>query len=863
MMNSAAPSPSIADLCWIESIEKIAALIARHSPHPAETVVLLPYIQLIAQARRVWGQFAGQNGRALFLPRFETTQTWGERERSAQPVEASPDDLRMDKALDTLTAERLIARAQLGSQGAPLAMRLVEQAWSLARIAASIAPQERLAWGERIGGLLLGESLAPALRLETAIGATALAWAATSRYPTDALFEARPALLVVLQGFQPDPLAKALLAHSGERAVQLTLCAPIAPDAPCRPALQPASNAEDEATRAAACVLVHLVQGRSPVALVAQDRLLTRRVGAILHASGVAMRDETGWKLSTTRAAASVMSLLQAMKRDASSDGVIDWLKNAPAFTAQADGVEAELRRAGVRAWRELPDFAQPVSAAPDHAQAQGEALKPKFSQTAQLAGPIDAFRAQLAEPRALAAWLVDLHGALVDAGQWPGLLRDEAGQAVLTALRLHPGAEAEFDGAPAMTLTGFIHWAGVVLEGANFSPPHPPPDEPNQVIIMPLGQLLGRSVQAVVLPGCDEIRLPVSPEPPGQWTPAQRELLGLPARQVLALEARAAWTYALQHAHVDVLWRESENGECLMPSGFVQQLQLDQRGINAPDSRLARSIDTRPTPRPLPTGAALPVAQLSASAYEDLRRCPYRFFALRQLNLREPDELDGEVTKRDFGNWLHTLLHHFHTALAEAPTTEADERLAMIDAAADRATHELHLSEAEFLPFAASWPGVRGGYLEWLTAHEAKGAIYEDGEVWREMPYGKLKLVGKLDRIDSVGGEKMVLDYKTEPQSRTSKRIASGNEDTQIGFYAALFDADTLQAAYVNVGEKGETRSFAQPEIVALRDDLISGILSDMAAIAGGAAMPALGEGEACSFCAARGLCRKDFWNE
>jgi ATP-dependent helicase/nuclease subunit B len=34
-----------------------------------------------------------------------------------------------------------------------------------------------------------------------------------------------------------------------------------------------------------------------------------------------------------------------------------------------------------------------------------------------------------------------------------------------------------------------------------------------------------------------------------------------------------------------------------------------------------------------------------------------------------------------------------------------------------------------------------------------------------------------------------------------------------------------------------------------------------DLAAIADGAPLPALGEGTVCDFCAARGLCRKDFW--
>ena len=71
----------------------------------------------------------------------------------------------------------------------------------------------------------------------------------------------------------------------------------------------------------------------------------------------------------------------------------------------------------------------------------------------------------------------------------------------------------------------------------------------------------------------------------------------------------------------------------------------------------------------------------------------------------------------------------------------------------------------------------------------------------------------------------------------------------------------DTLAAAYVNLGEKEPTKTFAQADIVGLRDELIDSILADMTRIGQGAALPALGEGKACEYCAARGLCRKDFW--
>jgi ATP-dependent helicase/nuclease subunit B len=106
-----------------------------------------------------------------------------------------------------------------------------------------------------------------------------------------------------------------------------------------------------------------------------------------------------------------------------------------------------------------------------------------------------------------------------------------------------------------------------------------------------------------------------------------------------------------------------------------------------------------------------------------------------------------------------------------------------------------------------------------------------------------------------------LVLDYKTENAAKTASRIKEPLEDTQIAFYAALLPDDTLHGAYVNVGERDGTRAYVQTEIVEARDALVTGVLHDMERIAHGAPLPALGDGTACDFCQARGLCRKDFW--
>ncbi|MDO8717989.1 MAG: PD-(D/E)XK nuclease family protein, partial [Polaromonas sp.] len=98
--------------------------------------------------------------------------------------------------------------------------------------------------------------------------------------------------------------------------------------------------------------------------------------------------------------------------------------------------------------------------------------------------------------------------------------------------------------------------------------------------------------------------------------------------------------------------------------------------------------------------------------------------------------------------------------------------------------------------------------------------------------------------------------------RTTTSESIKNGQEDNQLAFYAAQMIDDTLAAAYDNLGEKDPTKTYEKPDIVGQRDEHIDSKLTDMARIERGAKLPALGEGKACDYCAARGLCRKDFWS-
>ena len=75
---------------------RIRELMAERGAHPARTVVLLPYAQLMPVARRLWAEQVSSG----FAPRFETTMNWS----AAAGFAAAGDDLAFDMGRDLLTA---------------------------------------------------------------------------------------------------------------------------------------------------------------------------------------------------------------------------------------------------------------------------------------------------------------------------------------------------------------------------------------------------------------------------------------------------------------------------------------------------------------------------------------------------------------------------------------------------------------------------------------------------------------------------------------------------------------------------------------------------------------------------------------
>ncbi|MFO1329900.1 MAG: PD-(D/E)XK nuclease family protein [Rubrivivax sp.] len=820
-----------------------------------DVVVLLPFAALIEPLRSA---FAAQPG---WQPRVETTRTLAAALGPADEVE--PGRCSGDAALDRLQAERWLGGWPAAAQAerAHAAGLLADAAAQLQQAAAQQPPAQRDRWWQDLLATLPAPADGPGA-LEAALLRAAAAWAAETRgASTDRLFAQRPAAWVVVQIGGPDALAQALLERGGGALVALDPdpgdpFAPFVGSAPVQ--LLQADDFESEAWAAAHAVLRalgdHPGDGDGRVALVALDRVLARRVVALLQRAGAEVDDETGWKLSTQAAAGRVLARLRAAAPQARGDERLDWLKRWPLARARPQAL-----RALEAVWRGGRN-----ARLGDTERAAAEAL------WAEAQRRLDAWQGE--HERGLADWLQLLVQQLDDDGEADELAADDAGAQLLQLLRVQAESNAWRVAlrATRVDLAGFGAWFESLCESTTLQ--HAPRPR-SRVVLTPLARAVGRPFAQVVLAGADRRPFGAAAPDGGLIGDALAARLGLPTQAERRVRQRLALAQLLRGAPLTVLCRRHDGDTLLGPapelqwmleSAHRQQLPWAWQAADVPRA----AVRWLPVARPLPVvdADALP-RELSASAIEALRDCPYRFFARSVLRLTEIEEIERDADKRDWGDWLHLALHRFHVARAGGA---ADDDSAL-PRAADEAAATLQLDAAEMLAFRATLARVLRGYRQWLAGHEAGGWRWQAGEEdhrctppgWA--PHG---LRGRIDRIDAAAdGRRLVIDYKTSRATALRRRVREPLEDTQLACYAALLaagDADApVQAAYLALDEGDGPQLIVHDGVAASAAIWLQQLGGELQRVRGGAPLPALGDGAVCERCEARGLCRRDHWAE
>ncbi|MBB3214147.1 ATP-dependent helicase/nuclease subunit B [Herbaspirillum sp. Sphag1AN] len=633
-------------------------------------------------------------------------------------------------------------------------------------------------------------------------------------------------------------------------------------------ALCPAVSLEDGAVQSAQIVLAWLAQGKQDIAVVAQDRVSARRLRALLERAQVAVADETGWKLSTTRAAAALAAWCEVVTSRGETRALLDLLKSPFLFASMEDKaavvmqIEWQLRRNNiVGEWRSILTAFDETSSASDCLQA--------------IARQAAVFEGR----KSLRGWRICARQLLDALDMRVALQDDTAGQQVLEMLETLGAEQGEQGGngdqdKESGDLFTFSEWRALLnlqLDTVTFMPPI----SDRRVVMLPLNGARLRHFDAVLVLGADAQHLPSQPQETLFFSNAVRHELGLPTRQSRQRQQlRDLAELLCSNQEVVLSWQTHVDGEPNPVSPWLERLQLclARAGMSPlrtwrlplPEQQLSGMLPSMPTP----TAPSLLPTRLSASGYNSLVACPYQFFALRMLRVSVLDELSDMPEKRDYGGWLHEILMTYHDTVRDqrTPLTERDALLAKISAQVFDAAIDQH---PVALGYAARWYKVMPAYLRWANEREAQGWYFVLGEEALQhkldWPGGEIELHGRLDRIDehTEGDqvERVVLDYKTRTLPSLVTKLKDA-EDHQLPFYG-LLSGQRLQGAHYVALEtyKDQTGDVAAPDFEQRQQDLQQQIVHVFRSVQEGAALPANGVESVCQYCEVRGLCRKGAW--
>lgn len=658
------------------------------------------------------------------------------------------------------------------------------------------------------------------------------------------------------------------------------------------PVIVRTSSLEEEAGAAAQQVVVWLGEGFTSIALIALDRLTARRVRALLERAQVLVRDETGWKLSTTGAAAAVMRWLDVVSDELYWRDVLDWLKSAFTFADRPNKARevAALERAirtggavqGVHAMLGALDAALARAGGAAESADSVESAEPERTDLADLAGARELLTVLDRQARgaargsvALGAHVKVLQGWLDALGMRAALAADPVGEAVLREIDAMDAQLAVT--RVRVTLADFRALLAARFEELSFV------DRgiDAEVVLVSLAATPLRRFDAAILIGADALHLPSVPADTLFLSHAVRSELGLANDEVQ--RRRQSEQLALLLATVPrvvATWRESIGDEPNALSPLLERLQFVAQRAAGLELVMTRprqtfAVHIEPATQPAPVAASLLPDRISASQAQSLVNCAYQFYARCLLRLAELEDVVELPDKRDFGEALHEVLRRFHRRWCEAAFHEADR--GQLAASLREHAHAVFGPQIERAPallaFARRFDGLVNGYLDWLCEHSAAGWRWAGAEerhgVRLPLRNGReVELTGRIDRIDAdAEGRLRVLDYKARSAADLKKAQRDAGEDIQLPFYGLLLAQPPESAAYVafqraSDRDRGvhavEAERYAEvTEAVAAR------LRRDLERIADGAALPAHGAASVCDRCEMRGLCRRDYWEQ
>mgnify|MGYP000910256849 CR=1 FL=1 len=622
-----------------------------------------------------------------------------------------------------------------------------------------------------------------------------------------------------------------------------------------------APGLEAAAQAAEATLLGWLAEGLRDIALIAPDRLMARRLRALLERRNILVQDETGWAFATAAVSHVVERWLQLVGDGFDYTELLDLLKSPFVFA------DAEALR--LQAAHELDD-AYRRHGAPDR-MAGHIALAERCGLHAAKAIllRIEQARAAWTQKRLpLAEWTRRLLTSLSEIGAEPSLRGDPIGAQLLQLLEMLARDSAGH--ANRYPLADWRRWLFLHLEQATFADA----SIASPIRLTHLAAAHTRDLDAAIVLGVGAAHLP-GKSAAAIFNDAVRAQLGLPGAREKETLARAAFTDLLARVpRVALVWQSEIDGEAAPLSPWLLQLDAFHQAawghsvgagscaLQGAPAITALQIAGDPSPTVTwPAADAMP-ERISVSAWQSLVTCPYQFFARHLLRLNERDDVPEEMDKRDYGSLLHAILARFH---GDHPVLATHPRETLLAHLHEISQSVFAAAEAESYLAGAwrqRWTQRIESYVDWALQREAAGFHFASAETpfRRDIEWAtgqSTRLEGRADRVDRNGDALALLDYKTQARQTLNRKLDPSAEDVQLTAYAWL--ADATMAGFVmldaekiaNLDWKDELPTAAAAEGERLRDVL--------AGMAQGLPLPAQGTPQACEWCEMRGLCRRE----
>ena len=629
-----------------------------------------------------------------------------------------------------------------------------------------------------------------------------------------------------------------------------------------------------------------LLEDNYPIGIVSNDRLLTRRIRAVLENTGIRANDLGGWALSTTSASTIIEILLDAIESNFSNETLFGLLTSPfvsdhykdTTYLDQVHCTFTRLKNARIRLRSGIDAFVAHIKENVSDDVTQCSELLSLLNQL-QISSKMlltCSYEREI-ELQTFSKLLLSLLNQLKIT---TCLKNDAAGKLILSTL--DTSISAIHKNSTKLSWNECRRWLRDILENNYFIPNQ----VDKRVTLCGLDHLDVTQFKCIILAGVEKNRLNSEVSNRTFFNEKVRKEMQLTSNSESNAINFIRFRQLLEQNQFVLLTAENEqHGEAQELSPWVKILELfSERAFNQSLQNTALSHllvkhkefiqqnseqSIKPSHRPQPNFASeLIPTTISATQYQTLVDCPYQYFAKYILDIKAR-EFSEELDASEFGSLVHRCLNTFHfddegKSRYRRIHFSIDERDNLIreltSISTDVFTHT-RFPDAVKMGWLQRWKSNIPHYIDWtINNNEEWEPQYGEHELQASLT-SNVHLFGKIDQASAKNNKLAIVDFKTGnvPSSISTKL----GETVQLPFYALLSE-DIVQAEYLELGKQNNVRNkskLTEQQLLELKVEHRTRLENLFNELTHNAPLPAHGDQQVCEYCDYEGFCRKSHW--